>query len=189
MFINPKVIAAALIFGAALAPAMADSYYGALDAGQSTTVACSGLASGVDGCNDTAKTLFRIAGGYQFTPEWGTEVSYADYGKASAGMILGTTVDWQISGFQLSGTGTFQLSDEFDLIAKLGIARTKLTLSGGVSATATSTKLASGIGAQYNFNKKYSARIQYEDLGLVGDKNTTGTTKVTLLTVGLVYKF
>jgi OmpA-OmpF porin, OOP family len=188
MLINPKVIAVALIFGAAVSPAKADHFYGAIDAGQSTVKdACAGLPAGVNGCNDTA-TLYRVAGGYQFTPEWGAEVSYADYGKAGAGMLLGTSVDWQASGFQLSGTGTFPVRDAFALLAKLGIARTELKLSGGVSAAATSTKLAYGIGMQYDFNRNISARFQYEDLGIVGYSNTN-TSRVTLLSAGVVYKF
>lgn len=188
MLINPKVLALALIFGAAVSPAMADSFYGALDVGQSAVKdACAGLPAGVNGCNDTA-TLYRVSGGYQFTPKWGAEVSYADYGKASAGMLLGSTVDWQVSGFQLSGTGTFPVRDAFSLLAKLGVARTDLKLSGGVSASATSTKLAFGIGAQYDFTKNISGRVQYEDFGLVGDNNT-GTSKVTLLSAGVVYRF
>lgn len=188
MFTNPKVIAVALIFGAAVSPAKADHFYGALDVGQSTVKdACAGLPAGVNGCNDTA-TLYRVSGGYQFTPKWGAELSYADYGKASAGMILGTTVDWQASGFQLSGTGTFHAGESFSWIAKLGGARTELKLTGGFSASATSTKLAVGIGAQYDFTRNVSARIQYEDLGVVGDSNT-GTSRVTLLSAGVVYKF
>lgn len=188
MFINPKVIVVALIFGAAVSPAKADYFYGALDIGQSTVKdACTGLPKGVNGCNDT-DTLYRVAGGYQYTPEWGAEVSYADYGKAGAGMLLGATVDWQVSGFQLSGTGTFPAGDAIFFLAKLGVARLKLNLSGGTSATATSTKLAFGIGAQYDITRNISARAQYEYLGIVGDNNT-GTSTVTLLSVGAVQKF
>jgi hypothetical protein len=54
--------------------------------------------------------------------------------------------DWQLSGLQVSGTGTFPLGDAFSLIGKLGIARTDLKLSGGgasVSATAPNLLLAS----------------------------------------------
>lgn len=188
MSINPKVIAVALITGATVSPAMADGFYGALDAGQSTVKdACSGLAPGVNGCKDTA-TFYRVAGGYQFTPKWGAEVSYADYGKAGAGMLLGSSVDWQASGYQLSGIGTFPVKDAFALLAELGIARTELKLSGGFSATAASTKFAYGIGMQYDFNRNISARFLYEDLGIVGNINT-GTSRVTLLSAGVVYKF
>jgi len=198
MLINSKVIAVVLIFGGTVSPAIADSFYGALDLGQSKAKdACSisGLPAGstVAGCKDTA-TLYRIAGGYQFTPMWGVEVSYGDYGKASMGTATipssGTlTADWQLSGLQLSGIGTFPIADGFSLLGKLGIARTDLKLTGGgTSTSATSTKLAYGIGAQYDFTKNISARAQYEDLGNVGNSNTD-TSKVTLLSAGVVFKF
>jgi OmpA-OmpF porin, OOP family len=191
MIFNSKVFAVALIFGATVSPAMADGYYGALDLGQAKAKdACTGLPAGVTGCKDTA-TMFRIAGGYQFVPMWGAEVSYAAYGKESAGTLGAVSADWQLSGLQVSGTGTFPLGDAFSLIGKLGIARTEIKLSGGgtCQCSANSTKLAYGIGAQYDFTKSVAVRAQYEGLGTVGDANTTNTSKITLFSAGVVYKF
>lgn len=207
MIIDSKVFAVALILGATVSPAMADGYYGALDVGQTKAGdACNtnGLPVGLTlvgaGCKDTA-TLYRIAGGYQFTPMWGAEVSYGAYGKATMGTAplftpgigILSTGDWQLSGIQVSGTGTFPLGDAFSLIGKLGIARTDLKFSGGGLSPqppmTTTTKLAYGIGAQYELTKRVAVRAQYEDLGTIGDAITTGTSKVTLLSAGVVYKF
>lgn len=191
---NFKVIAVALLFGASSSPAMADSFYGALDIGQSTVKDnCTNPPPGFSGCKDSG-SLFRVAGGYQFVPMWGAEVSYGAYGKASAGTGGPVSVnDWQISGLQLSGIGTLPVADGFSVLVKLGIASTNAKVSHTVSGSegshsVTSTKLAYGIGAQYDFTKSTSARAQYEDLGTVGDSNI-GTNKVTLLSVGVVYKF
>lgn len=197
MKINYKSFALALVISAAISPAMAENLYGAVDIGQSKAKdACTGFPTGWTGCEDTA-TMFRIAGGYQFTPMWGAEVSYGDLGKPSmgSGIVLGvpTSGGYEASSFQVSATGSFPLGSAFSLIGKVGIARTdiKVSFSGGVSASdsATTTNLAYGIGAQYAFTEKVSVRAQYEDLGTVGDSNTTGTSKVTLLSVGLVLKF
>jgi OOP family OmpA-OmpF porin len=198
MKIDSKVIAVALIFGATISPVMAENFYGALDLGQSTAKdACTGFPAGWTGCEETA-TMYRIAGGYQFTPMWGAEVSYGDLGKPSvgSGILLGIPVsgNYEASSFQVSATGSFPLGDAFSLIGKVGIARTdvKVSLSGGgvsASESDTTTNLAYGIGAQYAFTEKVSVRAQYEDLGTVGDSNTTGTAKVTLLSAGVVYKF
>lgn len=196
---NPRIFTAMpLLLVMAASPAMAESYYAAFDVGQSKAKdACTGAPGGWTGCTDTA-TAFRIAGGYQFTPMWGAEVSYGDLGSTSlgSGTILGIPVsgDYKASSLQFSGTGTFPLGAGFSLIGKLGIARTDLNISasgGGVfsSESATTTKLAYGIGAQYDFTRNVAVRAQYEDLGIVGDSNTTGTSKVTLLSAGLVYKF
>lgn len=193
-----KSFAAILVVCTAISPAFADGFYGALDIGQTKAQdACSttGLPAGstVAGCKDTA-TMYRIAGGYQFAPMWGAEVSYGSYGKASMGVatvpFLGTIAagDWQLSGLQVSGTGTFPLGNAFSLIGKLGIARTDIKLT-AASVSATSTKLAYGIGAQYDFTKTVAVRAQYENLGTVGDVNTTGTAKVSLLSAGVVLKF
>ena len=209
MLNNYKAIGIVLIFFDALShPALADNFYGALDIGATTAMeACKNLAPQIGECDGTVKSL-RVGGGYQFTPEWGIELSYAKSDQQSAGMILGTSVFWQVSGLQLSAIRTFPLVvpsafrdwlisanvwdadsiGKFSVLAKLGIARTELKLSEGVSASAISNNTAYGIGIQYDYNKIYSARIQYEYLGLVGDINT-GTSRVTLTSAGLVYKF
>lgn len=185
-----KITIAILLLTFAATPAMADGFYGALDLGQSSGKDfCTGLPAGVTGCKDTG-TLFRGAVGTQITPMWGAEVSYGSYGKESAGTGFGLSVDWETSGLQISGTGTFPVADAFSLIGKLGVARTDLKLTGGGgSISETSTNLAFGIGAQYDFTKSVAIRAQYEDLGTVGNDNTTGTYKITLLSAGVVLKF
>lgn len=185
------ILSLTLISGVAATPAIAEGYYGAVDLGQSKAKdGCTGLPAGVVGCKDQG-SMYRIAGGYQFATTWGAEVGYGNYGKESAGTLGAASADWELSGIQISGTGTFPLTDAFSLIGKLGVASTKLKITGkgGMpSPSATSTKLAYGIGAQYDVTKNFSIRGQYEDLGTVGDSNT-GTSKVTLLSAGVVFKF
>ncbi|BBI98522.1 hypothetical protein FGKAn22_02150 [Ferrigenium kumadai] len=194
-----KIAAALLLSTAVAAPAFAadSAFYAAFDIGQSNAKdACNGIPAGVS-CKKT-DTAVRLAGGYQFTPIWGAEISYADLGKARAsGLILGipVSVDSKSNSVQLAATGTFPISGGFSILGKLGIARTEVKTSGSVlgivvaSAKATSTKAAYGIGAQYDFTKNVSVRAQYEDLGTVGDANTTGASKLTLVSAGLVFKF
>lgn len=196
-----KILAVALLSAFAAPAFAADSaFYGAFDIGQSDAKdACNGIPAGVS-CKKT-DTAFRLAGGYQFTPRWGAEISYADLGKVRAsGLVLGVpvTAEAKSNSVQLAATGTFPISGGFSIIGKLGIARTEVKESataalGGLvasaTAKATSTKAAYGIGAQYDFTKNVSVRAQYEDLGKVGDANTTGTSKVTLVSAGLVFKF
>ena len=193
-----KCFATSLVLGTLTSPAIADSFYGALDFGQTTAKdACSiaGLPAGttVTGCKDTA-TMYRVAGGYQFAPMWGAEVSYGTYGKASLGIvnIPGTgslaAGDWQSTGLQVSATGSFPVGDAFALTGKIGIARTDLKIS-ATSLTASTTNLGYGIGAQYSVSKSIALRVQYEDLGTVGDASSTGTAKMTLLSGGVILKF
>jgi opacity protein-like surface antigen len=186
--------AALLLFALAVPPVMAEGYYAGLDVGQAKAKdACTGLPAGVSGCKDTA-TVFRVAGGYQFTPMWGAEVSYGATNKPSLGTGAGvTSSSWQANSLQVSATGTFPVADAFSVIGKVGIASTDLKTEasgagGSASLSATSTKLAFGIGAQYDFTKNIGVRAQYEDLGTVGDAST-GTSKVTLFTAGVIYRF
>jgi opacity protein-like surface antigen len=201
-----NAFAFALLFGAAVSPAAANSYYGAIDVGRSTVKDnCAGLSVGISGCKDTA-SMYRIASGYQFgpwhphlrgferEPMWAMEVSYGDYGKASGGTGLGVSSnDWRIRGLQLSGVGIFPFGNGFSLLLKFGVARTNAKVSGivlgsGINLSATRNNRAYGIGAQYDFTENISARAQYEDLGTAGDSNM-GTNKIVLRSIGIVFKF
>jgi OOP family OmpA-OmpF porin len=175
-----KICAVTLVYGLAVAPVMAEGFYAALDAGQ--TNAKDTCTTGVAGCNDTA-TAIRAAGGFQFTQMWGMEVSYATYGKANLG---GSHGDWKTSGVQASGIGTFPVAESCSVLGKVGVARLERQVNG---ASSTKTNLAYGIGAQYDFTKNIAFRAQYEQLGKIGDANTTGETKVSLLSVGALYRF
>jgi OOP family OmpA-OmpF porin len=178
-------------------PALAEGVYAAVDVGQTKGAdVCSGSgALGIAGCKDTP-TAFRIAGGYQFTPNWGAEASYADYGSADLGMTTvpllgvpaGTSLgNWKATAFEVAGIGTLPLANNVSLFAKLGVASTSLKLSIGPSAS--KTNLTGGVGAQYDFLRNFGVRVQYEDFGTIGDAASTGTTKLTLLSAGLVYRF
>jgi len=193
-----RVLAAAFVSMSLASPALADGGYIAVDVGQTNAQdACStaGLPFGsyTSGCSETA-TAFRFAAGMQFDPIWGMEASYASYGQSSLGVLtipgFGSVAggDWKLTGFQVSATGTFPMNDTVAIIAKLGLASTTVNLT-AVSQSATSNNLAFGIGAQFSVAPNVAIRAQYENLGTVGDANTTGTVKVSLLTAGLVYKF
>lgn len=208
-----KVLAILVLAMSVSTAAWADSgdmsnMYVALDVGRSKfSDACTTgalLTTGTTSCTDTG-TAVRIAGGYNFTPMWGVEVSYADLGKATSNGIVPPgippisgfpyTADFKATALQFSGTGTFAINDAFSVLAKLGLVNSSTTLDllvpgfGSVSETATKTTVGFGIGGQYNFNKNIGIRVEYEDLGTFGDSNTTGTSKVMLLSAGLVYHF
>lgn len=193
MQISFKVLAAALILCAMVSPVRAENLYAAIDYGVSNVSdICANNPSGIKGCEETG-ILFRIAGGVQLAPMWGVEASYGDFGGASIGTGSGrVSGNWKGSGLQVSGTGKFPIANQFSIIGKLGIVRAVLEVAGyypgtGFDFTNTTTNVAYGIGVQYDM-KKVAIRAQYENLGTIGDANTTGTTKATLLSAGLLYK-
>lgn len=177
---------AGLLF-ALLPSATAEGFYGAVDIGQTKAADVCAPGLGGAGCTDTS-AVFRIAGGYQFVPMMGAELSYGYYGKQSLGMA-GTVPlgDWKASGFELAGVGTFPLGGGFSLAAKIGIAPTTFEVT-SANRSVTTTNLAWGLGGRYDFNRDVGVRVLYESLGTVGDA-TTGKTKLNLITAGIVARF
>jgi len=175
--------------GLSATPAFSQGYYGAFDVGM---VKGSDVCNGVsNGCEDNAR-MSRIAGGYQFSPQWGVEVGLGTAQRATHIKSGGIDIEgWRVASLiQALVMGTMPLNDKLDLIGKVGVSQLKIkVLPGGASdITATSTNLTFGIGAQYNFNDKISFRAQLEDFGTVGDPNTTGTTKLMFISAGLAYR-
>ena len=194
-----KIFAVALLSSLSV-PALAESsYYGALDVGQTTVQnACKNLAA-VYSCNNSA-TAIRIAVGYQLTPRFGVEASYGDYGSLKSSTSQ-PTYTWngetRMSGLEIVATGNYPISDSFSLLGKLGIARssgkhsavgTGLLAAATFSSSFTSTTAAYGIGAQYSLTNSVALRVQYDDLGVVGDSEN-GKSRINLLSAGVVYKF
>lgn len=183
---STKFLLIAVALGLASAPVLADeTFYGAVDIGQTKANDVCNL--GGSGCTSTS-AVFRVAGGYQFVNMLGAEVSYAYYGKQGLGTRAGVSLgDWKASGFELAGVLSLPIVDEFSLTAKVGIAPTTFELTTQGRST-TTTNLAWGLGARYDFNRDVGVRAQYESLGTVGDA-TTGKTKLTLITAGIVVRF
>ncbi len=183
-----KILSVALL-SALSTTAMAEGLYAAIDVGQSTNKdVCVGVPAGVS-CNESG-TAFRFGGGYQFTPNLGVEVNYGllASSKASDGV---TSAEVKPTALQVAATGTFPIADAFSLIGKLGIARTSADFSatGFTSTSTTSTKLAYGIGAQYDLSKTIGVRAQYESLGEIADPNAVTTYKTSMISAGAVFKF
>ncbi len=194
----------ALILGMGVstsALAEASNFYLAVDAGESKFKdACAGVP-GTFGCKDN-DTGYRLAGGYNFTPMWGAELSYADFGKATISgvvaappaLILPFTGTYKATAVQVSGTGTFAINDVFAIIGKVGLvnstAKLDVAVSGGGATGVSTTKTTAGfgVGVQFSFNQHTAVRAQYEDLGTFGDA-TTGQTKLQFFSAGFVYRF
>ena len=193
------LLGALLAYGAA-ASAQDTKFYAGASAGLSKArSACSfgALPAGstVSGCDNTDMG-WKVYGGYQFTPHWGVELGYFDFGKATASAtVLGVpvTAQGEATGWQLAATGTLPITPQFDLFAKLGIHNTDLdvrasALGVNVSAGGNSTDLAWGLGAKWNFTRNVSMRIEYERFNDVGD-STTGRTDIDMLSIGVMLRF
>lgn len=174
-----RIIAAAIISFLFTAPAFAEGagFYGALDF---NTWDLSNKSAG----DTNPSTGYRIAGGYHFTPNWGAELGYTESGNGTSG-----NQNYKVNSTQIAVTGTYPVNEQVDVFAKLGYAANKVTgnATSGCSDCSKNDFLY-GIGAQYNFNKQFGIRVQYEDIGKVTDSGTDDPT-ATNWSLGAVYNF
>lgn len=173
-------------------------FYGALDIGQSNIQdACNKVATG-ESCSKTS-TATRVAIGYQFGPTWAAEMGFLSGAKSS---YSGPGFSAEKSaGFQLALQGSWPVADRVALLGRVGFAdgstRYDAASPGSsVSQTSSGSYLLLGAGARYDFNRNLAVRALYEvrDIGADSLSSTPqlpneGTTRLTLLSAGLVYRF
>lgn len=173
----------------------ATPFYAGLDIGLSKYKDfCANPATGFD-CTDTGGT-YIFKGGYQYSDNFALELGYGGYGSpSSSGTYLGSTltVKESVNGLTLSSKATFPISKSFYWTAQAGIARTSMDVTSTVTPGAaipgystSNTSLTYGLGIKYKINRNYSAHIQYDNLGIVGDEYI-GKDNLYTLTVGLTY--
>jgi hypothetical protein len=186
-----------------------------LNIGQSKTLGtcATTLAEGAN-CKESGGN-FRIAYGYHFTPTWGMEIGYGDFGKGQENGTFPATAPlsdaqggtaytwtWDAIGWEIAGTGALHFGDSFSLIGKVGFIRANMgqevkythIIDGSVDsglpfhrvAHDASNSISSSIGAQYDFNRDYAVRLQYEYFGRLG---TEYKIKVGVVSACMLFKF
>lgn len=205
-----KKIATALLLSTAIsAPALAadQGAYVNADLGQANFSNATSQFSTTKFGNPGSIT---IGGGYHFSQNVGVEAGYSIIGDSTittnAGGGASTGEKLKTSSMQVAAVGTFPINDKFDLFGKLGVANTKIDYSaiaaGGTfvpsvaqTASASKTNLMFGIGGQFNINKRFGIRLQYQDFGKVqlpglffGGVNAPNIS-VQVFSVGGVYNF
>jgi opacity protein-like surface antigen len=163
-------------------------------------------------------SVFRFAYDYQFTPVWGFEISYGDLAKAEAFGVstydATSTGAWKmkVNGWAIAGTGTFPIGGGFSLLGKVGGVRAEFDEHLTFFCTTCSPagdyyiaddyrihtakgSLTYGLGLQYDFNKTYAIRAQYENFGkyklyspALGNESTI-TISLAQISAGFVFKF
>jgi OmpA-OmpF porin, OOP family len=126
----------------------------------------------------------RIGGGYRFTQNWGVEANYA---QSTASSSVGGT-SYKASAFQLAATGTYPINDQFDVYAKLGASANKVSASGYTCSNCSKTDLLYGVGGQYNIDRNWGVRLEYEGLGKATNAGVNDMSASTL-SLGAVYAF
>ena len=137
--------------------------------------------------SDNRDTVYNIYTGTFFTPNFGFEGGYTNFGKIDrAG---GNT---KAQGINLSLVGRAPITQSFNIFGKLGTTygRTEVSAfpgTGIASGKENGFGVSYGIGAEYSFNPQLSAVLQYDEhkLKFAGD----GRDRVNATTVGLRYRF
>lgn len=138
-------------------------------------------------------TAAKIYGGVSLDKNFGVELGYADFGKASKTFSNGDTINAKSNAFYIAATATAPINDQFAVFAKLGVTanRSKINASGPGFSTNTNrnnTDAMFGVGASYALSKELTAVAEYENFGKVA-KSGSDSLKAEMYSVGLRYKF
>jgi OmpA-OmpF porin, OOP family len=144
-------------------------------------------------CDDTSGT-YGVFGGYQFNRYLGAELGYTDFGENKV-FGSGAAVTWKVKGLELLGVGIIPINPYFEIYGKVGafLWDVKQSCTGASclysSQSETGSDLTYALGAQFNFTRNISARVQYQRYQDVGDQATTGKSDMDLLSFGIVFRF
>ena len=159
-----KIVSAAAIAALLVAtPVFAQGYVGA---GFGTSSA-SGFDFGTITGGNASKGMVKIYGGYNYTPNWGVEAQYSDFGKREIFAGAANVGSYKASQISLVGTGTLPLTSGFSILGKLGASANRANGSNAVVGSDNATSLMLGVGAAYSFTPTLSMRAEFEDFGKI----------------------
>ncbi|HEX8886843.1 MAG TPA: outer membrane beta-barrel protein [Noviherbaspirillum sp.] len=138
---------------------------------------------------------FKLLTGYQFSPNFAVEGSYANFGSIKEESKF-ETAKARLHSFTLAGLGIIPLSNEAQVFGKLGVhfSRGKLDInsrdgSESMSDSYHKTGLLLGAGLQYDFTRNFAGRFEYERLNFGANPLSADRTNLNVFSLGLLYKF
>jgi Outer membrane protein beta-barrel domain len=137
-------------------------------------------------------SVFRISGGYHFSPWFALELGISSFGESNGtantphGLAPATL---SLSSFQVAAVASLPLSRQFGLIGKLGMTNNyeRYWDATGGYGNYSQSDLLFGLGAEIHINPQLSLRALYEDDGKFD--NFDPPVKATSVTFGMVYDF
>lgn len=167
--------------------------------------------------SDKSGSAYKVYLGYQADKTFGLELGYADLGKfkqsvqGSVTVAEGTlsydgSLESKNTAWFIDGVASFPVARDFSILGRAGVAsvKTKSTVSG--TATSANPDLSGslppysvskskwvpklGIGAEYQFTKTVSGRLEYERYFKVGDLEEVGfKSDISVITAGIKFNF
>jgi OmpA-OmpF porin, OOP family len=181
-----KIAVAFLLSAVFAAPALAAeprTFYGAIELG-TWTQKDSGFAN---------PGVVVVTGGYRLTSQVAFELGLYLPGYTTIDYGAGNTVTAKQSAFKAAVVGTLPVSEKFDLFGKVGFSSVYGQQDGtGIYSTTYSTTTSNvmyGLGGQFNINKSFGLRLQYESLGQRKLAPTATAVDISVTSLGLVYNF
>lgn len=103
---------------------------------------------------------FQVYGGYQFTPYFGLEAAYTNFGEVD---VTGGVGELDAEAFSLVAVGTVPFTDRFSGYAKAGFSRwdADADVPGIGRASDDGTDPTYGLGLQYRFTDTVALRGEY----------------------------
>lgn len=136
-----------------------------------------------------------IGGGYNFSPNFGAELSYHSIGSSTySGTILGSPVSSSVraSSIVAAVVGNLPVNNSFSVFAKLGASSNNSSQDVTVSGTTTTksdskTDIYYAAGAKFNVTKSVDLYLEYESFGAY--QSSSNPSKGSATTLGLTYGF
>ena len=163
-----KKILTVVLLSAFAAPAFAanSGFYAGVDLGRSST-----SNIGATALTQSKDTVLGVLGGYQINKNFAAEAFLTGTGKFAAGAASGKT-----DAYGIDAIGILPLSDAFSLYGKLGVARTKTSLSNAAPSTgAKRTAATYGLGGQYNVTPAIGVRLGWDRYGAAINNGVGGS--------------
>jgi OOP family OmpA-OmpF porin len=179
------ILAIAAVTSLLASSAFAQGYAGVAVGQGHVNLDCSGTTS----CSDNG-TGFKVFGGYKFTPNIAAEVTYFDFGKASAA-APGLGLDLRTTALGVGAAFMADFAPQWSGVARLGVASVRMkgdaTLFGASGSTSeSSTQAYVGLGVGYEISKGLSVNgsMDFSRGKIAGE-----TGNIRLISVGLTQAF
>lgn len=181
-----KIFAGLLLSAACATPAMAT------EPGQPYFSAEYGPATYTNAPTFPNPGVLRLAGGLNFTPNFGAEVGYSIFGNSSISGPGGWAAIDSTSSLQMLAVGYIPLGPQADLFGKLGLAFNSYTLDCNTATCFGSypynnTSVAFALGAKFNVSRNLGIQAEYMNYGAFD--NYIQPLKATAFTIGAVFGF
>jgi|GEM_PF-2031808 len=137
---------------------------------------------------DRSDTGYAIFGGYDFSHRFGLELAFTDIADATA-VYPEIRLEGELTAIDLSAKYSHQFIGRSRIFAKLGATYWQGEVKGwGVKVDGSGFSPTFGAGIAVPFGERFSARLEYQYFGKVGDSEL-GHTQPSFLSLGVSWHF